>query len=250
MGREEHRRARLVDVLEEPEDVDRELRIEVPGRLVGEEDRGLTDDRARDRDALLLAAGEDAGAVFPATAEADPLERLADACTDEARREPEHLERDRDVVEDGPARDELEVLKDDPDVAPEHRDGVFGEARDVAPEEEDPPVVDHLRTVEEAEERALPCPGRAGDEDELAALDHEVQTSQDRLIGAVRFVDVFEGEDRTPGRLTIEARATTHRVGSELRVAPRLRHERPLPRGERKYQVSGTSKGAPTRDRA
>ena len=33
-------------------------RVEVAGRLVGEEQRGRVDQRARDRDALLLAAGE------------------------------------------------------------------------------------------------------------------------------------------------------------------------------------------------
>ena len=37
------------------------LRVEVPGGLVGEQDRGLPDQRARHGHALLLAAGELAG---------------------------------------------------------------------------------------------------------------------------------------------------------------------------------------------
>ncbi len=42
----------------ELEDLAARLRVEVPGRLVGEEDRRPRDERARDRDALLLAARE------------------------------------------------------------------------------------------------------------------------------------------------------------------------------------------------
>ena len=50
-------------------------RVEVAGRLVGEEERRLGDQRARDRDALLLAAGELARLVVETIAEADALER-------------------------------------------------------------------------------------------------------------------------------------------------------------------------------
>ena len=57
--------------------------------------------------------------------EPDALEHLAHARADEARREPQHLERHRDVVEHAPARHEPEVLKHDADVAPEHRDRIF-----------------------------------------------------------------------------------------------------------------------------
>ena len=53
------------------------------------------------------------GPVAAAAREPDALERLADPSAHEARRKPEHLERDRDVVEHGPAGDELEVLEDE-----------------------------------------------------------------------------------------------------------------------------------------
>src|SRR5918994_6566789 len=49
------------------------LRVEVPGRLVGEQDRGRARDRARHRDALLLTAGELAGQVLGAMRHADLL---------------------------------------------------------------------------------------------------------------------------------------------------------------------------------
>ena len=54
----EDRRAGAVDAVEELHDPDGGVRVEVPGRLVADEERRVVDDRARDRDALLLAAGE------------------------------------------------------------------------------------------------------------------------------------------------------------------------------------------------
>ena len=51
------------------------LRVEVARRLVREEERRLGDERARDRDALLLAAGELAGRVPVRDREPDLLER-------------------------------------------------------------------------------------------------------------------------------------------------------------------------------
>ena len=51
------------------------LRVEVAGRLVGDEHRRIGDDRARDRDALLLAARELPRVVLRAIRQADDLER-------------------------------------------------------------------------------------------------------------------------------------------------------------------------------
>ena len=48
----------LVEPLEHLEDLLARARIEVPRRLVREEHLGAVDERARDGDALLLAAGE------------------------------------------------------------------------------------------------------------------------------------------------------------------------------------------------
>ena len=226
--REEHGRPGLVDLLEEAEDVDRELRVEVAGGLVGEDERRLADDGARDGDALLLAAGEDARRILAAPREPDALERLADARADEALRQPEHLERDGDVLVDAPRRDELEVLEDDAEVAPQERDGVVAQARDVAAEEEDAAVVDRLGAVEQAQQRRLARAARARDEDELAALDDEVHPAQDGRALPVRLVDVLEDEDGPLRGLAGEARSRAqHRaeaLGSSMRgMSPGIR---------------------------
>ncbi len=53
-------------------------RVEVAGRLVGEDDCRLRDQGARDRDALLLAARELGGAVLSPVRDADGLEQLVE----------------------------------------------------------------------------------------------------------------------------------------------------------------------------
>ena len=48
----------LVQPLQQRQHLARRLRVEVAGRLVGEQQRRIGDDGARDRDALLLPAGQ------------------------------------------------------------------------------------------------------------------------------------------------------------------------------------------------
>src|SRR5215471_12647725 len=55
-----------VDLLEEAHDLERRRRVERPRRLVGQDDLGLGDQRARDRHALLLAPRHLRGPVLGA----------------------------------------------------------------------------------------------------------------------------------------------------------------------------------------
>ena len=56
--RDQHRRAARRRAGDQVHDLEGELGVEVAGRLVGEQDLGLVHERARERDALLLAARE------------------------------------------------------------------------------------------------------------------------------------------------------------------------------------------------
>ena len=60
-----------VELLEHVEDLDAGARVEVAGRLVGEEEGGVVDEGAGDGDALLLAAGELGRLVFEPIGQAD-----------------------------------------------------------------------------------------------------------------------------------------------------------------------------------
>ena len=76
MGRDDHRGAEPVEFDEQPEQPARQARIDIAGRLVGEQQFRANDERARDRRALLFAAGKDGRRGVHPVAEADPAQKL------------------------------------------------------------------------------------------------------------------------------------------------------------------------------
>ena len=76
VGDQHDRAAFLVEAREDPQHLLGGARVEVAGRLVGEDHRRVGDERARDGDALLLAAGELGGLVVEPLRHPDRGERL------------------------------------------------------------------------------------------------------------------------------------------------------------------------------
>src|SRR5919201_747335 len=70
----EDRRPRAVDAVEELHDPDRGVGVEVPGRLVADEERRVVHEGTRDRDALLLAARELVGVRVHPVREPDEVQ--------------------------------------------------------------------------------------------------------------------------------------------------------------------------------
>ena len=92
------RRARAVDPVEELHDPDGRVGVEVPGRLVADEQRRVVDERARDRDALLLATGELVGQGVHLVREADHVHDLGHLAPDRVGVLALNLERVGDVL--------------------------------------------------------------------------------------------------------------------------------------------------------
>ena len=106
----------LVELAEEIQDLVRALAIEIAGGLVRDEDLRIGDDRAGDRHALLLAAGELPGImVFPAL-EAHDAERRHDVLPPPPPRVPVPSPDNRDTVYE---RDPVKPLPDSAYRAPE-----------------------------------------------------------------------------------------------------------------------------------
>src|SRR2546427_1174592 len=103
----------LVQPLEQRQDLLGGLAIEVTGRLVRHEDRGVGRDGARDGDALLLAAGELARIVAHPVAEADERERRLDVLFPLGLGERRQEERQLDVLEGREHGDQVVELEQD-----------------------------------------------------------------------------------------------------------------------------------------
>ena len=118
---DDHGRAGAVHAVQQLHDPDRGLGVEVAGRLVRQQQRRVVDERPRKRDALLLAAGELVGIGVELGREADEAQDLGHLAPDLRARLADHLKAVGDVVVDGAVRQQLVVLEDDADVAPQLR---------------------------------------------------------------------------------------------------------------------------------
>src|SRR5262245_30986238 len=87
-----------VQIVHQRQDLVTGLRVEVSGRLVGEQDRRLVDERARDRHALALSAGHLVRPVMLARPEPDGLERSLGARLPLLARQPRIDEGQLDVL--------------------------------------------------------------------------------------------------------------------------------------------------------
>ena len=176
---EDERGAALApEVDEDVEDRGAGRAVEVSRRLVGEEERRAGSEGARERDPLLLAAGELRRVVVAALPEADGREevRRALAGVGVARQ----LERQEDVLPGRHVGEELVRLEDEADLPPpEEREVVLGHGVDRSPVEEDLAARGAVEAGHEAEERRLAAARRAQDGGELARADAEVDVVED-----------------------------------------------------------------------
>ena len=110
------RRPPPIDLLEKVDDLTRHQRIEIAGRLVGEQKSGAPGQRSCNRHSLLLTAGQLGGNVLHARSEPDEFERLRDALLALARVHAAIPQGHIDVVEQVEVRNQIEALKNEADL--------------------------------------------------------------------------------------------------------------------------------------
>ena len=153
------------------------LRVEVAGGLVGDDELGVGDDRARDRDALLLAARELAREWSRAVREPDDAQRRRGALAPLGLREVGEQQRQLDVLARGEHRDQVEELEDEAHVArAQGGELVLGEVVQALARPRPPRRRRPVEAREEVEERRLARARRAHQRDEAALRD--VQASR------------------------------------------------------------------------
>ena len=208
------------------QDLGDHLGVQGGGRLVEEHDLRLHGEGPRDRHPLLLAARELSrirrGLVRDVDLDQeihrDPL-RLragAPACPDR---------RQRDVLQHGHVRVEVELLEDHADVSPEPRQIEAGRLH-VAPVHGQPSRLDRLESVHAADQCALPRAAGPTHHEDLAACDFQIDVLEDVEL-AEPLVHPLEADDRADCR----AHRPALRSGPSVSLRPVLaRRPRVRPR--------------------
>ena len=179
MRHHDDRVALRVELLEERHDLLAGLGVEITGRLVGEDDGRIVDEGARDGDALALAAGEFVGFVAHALAEADVFERAARLVHAAALAEARVDERQLDVVQRVGARQEIECLENETDLAvADVGELVVDHGGDVLAVELVAAGRRRIETAEHVHERRLARAGRAHDGEVFVAMDLQRDAAQ------------------------------------------------------------------------
>ena len=208
------------DLAQECEHAAPGLGVQRSGRLIGEHNLGAGDERAGDRDALLLAAGELRGTVAQAFLQADPRGDLAHlrapwAPTVEAQRQ-------GDVLGDRERRHQVEGLKDEPDpLASEDRQPPLAETREVGVPERDGARGRTVQPRRHVQERALARSRRPHDGGERPRRERDadlVECDDRRITLAMDFADIAQRD-----RWSAESRLGKHTLGR--RSSPRQRRE-------------------------
>ena len=126
----------------------------------------MRDERARDRHALLLAAGELVRKALAEAGQPHVLQRFRDLAGDLGRRRLRHLERERDVALDGHVREQRVALEDRA-----HGPRFGRPVGQVFAVQEDAAAVGKVEAGDHPQQRGLAAAGRAQQREELAGLD-------------------------------------------------------------------------------
>ena len=152
-----------LQLLEEELHLLAQLQVERTERLVEEENGRTVDDRARERDALPLAARELGGLALTDAWEADAIEHFARADAPLVARHPFHPQPVLDVLRDRHVGEQGVVLEDRVDVPLCGRN-----VRDVDALQFDGSRVRALEAGDDAQRGRLPRAGRPEEREELA----------------------------------------------------------------------------------
>ena len=219
-----------VDVAEELEHAAGGALVEVAGRLVGHEDRGVVHQRPGDGHPLLLAAGELAR-IGPALGGEPHLRQHAhDPRGDGVAPRAGDLEREGDVLRRGPVLEQPEVLEHDAEPPPEPRNLVGAKGAHVVARHPHLAARRPLLGEQQLHDGGLAGAGVAGEEDELALADPEGDVLQGQRAVRIGLVDVGEadhGREANTGAQPLPSASSRSAMMSSASSMPQLRRRNP-----------------------
>ena len=135
MGRDQHGGVEpLVEFAEEAEQALAHFLVDISGRFVGDDQVGLHDDGARDRDALFFAARQGRGPGLQPVAQADPFQQFDHVVPVAFLVPAQHAQGQGDILVGGQVVEQPEFLEDHPDPPPQGGKVLPGQPGGVDPE--------------------------------------------------------------------------------------------------------------------
>ena len=190
MRRHDDGRPAGVDFTEQVHDFERQVGIEIAGWFVRENDGGIVDQRTRDGNALLLAAGQLEWIGIHPVLKPHPFQDLEGPPLLLRLRHAEHARHERDVFQHGFRRQELEVLKHETERAAITLDLTRRERGQISAADHQLPLGRHVLTEEKAQERGLARTAWSGQEDEVTFFHTERQVAERVHAARIRLRDV------------------------------------------------------------
>ena len=162
MTGDEHRHADFVEASKDVHHFDRKVRVQIAGGFIGDEDRRLADDGARNPDPLLFACGQFDRQTLFAAEQPDLIERGPDSFADFLRPYACDDERECDVVEDRPVVQQFVILKNHADLTPVGWNLAAGDARHILAIDDELSASRPFDQRNELEQARFACAGVAG----------------------------------------------------------------------------------------
>src|ERR1700726_3262353 len=192
VGRDDDGGAGLVQFDEKPQQPPAERWIDISGRLVRQQQLRARDHGARDRRALLLAAGQDRRQRVHAFAEPDPFQEIDHLLAVGRFVAADDAERQRHVFIGGHVVEQPKILQHDADPLAHVRDIVLAQEPGVLAEQVDEPTGRPQRQEQQSQKRGLAGTGGAGEELERMGGDQETEVAQNLRTQSVAQSDIFE----------------------------------------------------------
>ena len=164
--------------------------------LVRDDDPRVVDEGPGDRRPLLLAARELVRQLLRLPGQPDERDDALHRRPDLAPRRTGDLERERDVLVHGLARQQLEVLEHDPDLAPDLRHLAATDPGEVEAVDHHVAACRELIADEQLHQRRLARARRADEEHEVALGDDEIDVLEGLVAVRIALRDVVQHDDR------------------------------------------------------
>ncbi len=166
-GHQDHRHAGGMELAEELQGILRLIGIEIPQRLVGDQDQGLVGNRPGDGRTCLLPGGEFVRESVTLLREIHPAQEFLHPALDHRVIRSVHLERECDILGDCAHAQEFGILEHNAHLAAEELQCGTGDCAQIRAVDSDRPAGRSLCADEEREQDGLPRAARSQDTDAL-----------------------------------------------------------------------------------